>query len=52
MSGMQKEVNRLSILFKDEDMDKFRSRLKICKMRQQVAEDDTRFQTYIKNQDV
>lgn len=31
--GMLKEVNRLSILFKDEDMDMFRSRLKVCKMR-------------------
>lgn len=41
--GLSKWVNRLSVLFRDEDMDKFRSRLKICKMRQQVAEDDTRF---------
>jgi hypothetical protein len=31
--GIVKEVNRLSILFRDEDIDKFRSRLKICKMR-------------------
>lgn len=31
--GIIKEVNRLSILFRDEDIDKFRSRLKICKMR-------------------
>ena len=32
-------------------MDKFRSRLKICKMRQQVAEDDTRFEEYVSRQD-
>ncbi len=51
MAGMTKQVNRLSILFRDEDMDKFRSRLKICKMRQQVAEDDTRFQEYVSRQD-
>ena len=48
---MEKEVNRLSILFRDEDMDKFRSRLKVCKMRQQVAEDDTRFEKYVSSQD-
>jgi len=40
---MLKEVNRLSILFKDEDMDMFRSRLTVCKMRQQLAEDENRF---------
>lgn len=49
MNGVEKEVNRLSLMFKDENMDKFRSRLTLCKMRQQLAEDDGRFLKYVKS---
>ncbi len=42
-NGQIKEVIRLSLLFRDEDEEKFKERVEIAKMRQATANDEMRF---------
>lgn len=46
---MEKSVNRLSLIFNDEDPEKFNERLSTAKSRQQTAENELRFWKYIDN---
>jgi dynein heavy chain, axonemal len=50
VTGIEKYVGRLSLLFEDEDPDKFKERLELCKSRQQDAEDEIRFFKYVDEQ--
>ena len=49
-SGMEKYVGKLSLLFNDEDVFKFKERLAICKARQHTAEDEIRFFKFVEGQ--
>ena len=44
--GIQKYVDRLSLLFDAEDKVKFKERVQLCKHYQRRAEDEIRFQNY------
>lgn len=44
--GIQKHVDRLSLLFDKEDKTKFKERVQLCKYYQKRAEDEIRFQNY------
>lgn len=45
-TGVQKKVERLSLLFDEEDRNLFRDRVHQCKFYQRRAEDEMRFQAY------
>jgi len=47
--GIQKHVDRLSLLFDKEDKTKFKERVQLCKYYQKRAEDEIRFQNYAEN---
>ena len=46
-NGIEKKIGRLSLLFFLEDKNKFNERLKLCKHRYAVAEDEMRFFNYV-----
>ena len=46
-NGISKSIGRLSLLFFSEDKEKFNERLKLCKHRYAVAEDEIRFYNYV-----
>jgi hypothetical protein len=46
-SGIMKYVGRLSLLFHDENPDRFRYRIELAKQRQIIAEDELRFLKYV-----
>lgn len=50
-SGIIKYVGRLSLMFHEEDSDKFKMRVELAKDRQRVAEDEIRFQNYVDSLD-
>ena len=49
-NGMMKYVGRLSLLFHDEDPEKFKQRLQEARERQEIAEDEMRFYHYVDSQ--
>ena len=50
-SGVQKSVDRLSLLFDDEDRNQFKDRVQQAKYYQRRAEDEMRFQNYAEQVD-